>query len=211
MLKVLVACEYSGRVREAFRRAGHDAWSCDLLPTEIPGQHVVGDVLKILDHGWDLMVGHPPCTFLANSGVRWLRDNPARQRDRENAFRFFMALWDSRIPRVALENPVGHISTAFREPDQIVQPWQFGHPEYKTTCLWLRGLPPLKPTNIVEPEQKLCGGAKPGRITSRIHRLSPGPDRWKERSLTFQGIADAMGSQWGDETRLMPVEREWIA
>jgi hypothetical protein len=181
-MRVLVACEYSGTVRDAFIARGHDAMSCDLLPTERPGPHYQGDVFDILDDGWDLMIAHPPCTHLAVSGARWWKDKLNEQAD---ALWFVAQLMDARIPRIAIENPISKISTAIRKPDQIVQPWQFGHGETKATCLWLKGLPLLVPTQVV-------GGRE-----ARIHKMSPGPDRWKERSRTYQGIADAMASQWG--------------
>jgi site-specific DNA-cytosine methylase len=182
-MRVLVACEYSGIVRDAFKERGHDAWSCDLLPTEKPStKHIQGDVFAILNDGWDLMIAHPPCTHLAVSGARWFKDKQAEQVE---ALDFVRLLLAAPIPRIALENPISIISSRIRKPDQIIQPWQFGHGETKATCLWLKGLPKLKPTNIVE-----------GR-TPRVHHMSPGPDRWKERSRTLQGIADAMADQWG--------------
>jgi hypothetical protein len=181
-MRVLVACEFSGTVRDAFTRRGHYAVSCDLLPSETPGPHHQGDVSMILTDGWDLMIAHPPCTHLAVSGARWFKD---KQTEQAEALDFVRLLLDAPIPRIALENPVSIISSKIRKPDQIIQPWQFGHGETKATCLWLHGLPPLQPTDIVE-----------GR-TARVHRMPPGPDRWKERSRTFQGIADAMASQWG--------------
>lgn len=183
-MKVLIACEFSGTVRDAFRARGHDAWSCDVLPTETPGPHIAGDVLEVLDESWDLMIAHPPCTHLAVSGARHF----ARKRasgEQQSALEFVRRLLDAPIARIALENPVSVISTAIRKPDQIIQPWQFGHGETKATCLWLKGLPPLRPTNVVE-----------GR-SDRIHRMPPGPDRWKERSRTYAGIARAMAEQWG--------------
>lgn len=181
-MRVLVACEFSGIVREAFKAKGHDAWSCDLLPTEIPGQHIQGDVLEILNDGWNLMIAHPPCTHLAVSGARWFKNKKLEQLE---ALRFVFVLLGCSIPKIALENPISIISTQFRKPDQIIQPWQFGHPETKATCLWLKNLPLLQPTNIVD-----------GRFP-RVHRESPSPDRWKNRSRTFQGIANAMADQWG--------------
>ena len=181
-MRVLVACEYSGTVRDAFRARGHDAMSCDLLPTERPGPHHQGSVLDILDDGWDLMIAHPPCTHLAVSGARWWQ---GKQEEQQQALAFVHLLMAAPIPRIAIENPISKISTAIRKPDQIVQPWQFGHGETKATCLWLKGLPKLVPTQVV-------GGRE-----ARIHKMSPGPDRWKERSRTYQGIADAMASQWG--------------
>lgn len=181
-MRVLVACEYSGKVRDAFKAKGHDAWSCDLLPTDVEGQHIQGDVLDVLDQGWDLMVAHPPCTHLAVSGARWFKD---KQQEQHEALEFVKALLDAPIDRIALENPVSIISSKIRKPDQIVQPWQHGHGETKATCLWLKGLPKLKPTNIVE-------GRKP-----RVHMMPPSKDRWKLRSETYTGIAKAMADQWG--------------
>lgn len=181
-MRVLVACEYSGRVRDAFAAIGHDAWSCDLLPTESPGQHIIGDVSEILADGWDLMVAHPPCTHLAVSGARWFKD---KQREQAEALDFVRMLIGAPIERIALENPVSVISSKIRRPDQIIQPWMFGHGETKATCLWLKNLKPLEPTSIVEGRSQL------------VHRMPPGPDRWKKRSLTYQGIANAMAQQWG--------------
>ncbi len=181
-MRVLVACEFSGIVRDAFIRKGHAAWSCDLLPTERPGPHIQGDVLGILGDGWDLMIAHPPCTHLAVSGARWFKE---KRDEQEAALEFVWYLLNAPIPRIALENPISVISSRIRKPDQIIQPWMFGHPETKATCLWLKNLPKLVPTNIVE-----------GR-DNRVHREPPGPDRWKNRSRTMQGIADAMAEQWG--------------
>lgn len=185
-MKVLVACEFSGIVRDAFIARGHDAWSCDLLPSERPGPHLQGDIREHLDdggvNGWDLMIAHPPCTHLAVSGARWFAE---KRQEQEDALAFVRALLDAPIPRIALENPVSVISSHIRKPDQIIQPWMFGHGETKATCLWLKGLPPLVPTNIVD-------GRQP-----RVHHASPGPDRWKERSRTLPGIAAAMADQWG--------------
>jgi len=183
-MKILVACEYSGRVREAFRVMGHDAISCDLLPTDIPGPHYQGSVLDILDDGWDMMVAFPPCTHLAVSGARWFAAKRADGRQQQG-IDFFMALANADIPKIAIENPVSIMSTQWRKPDQIVQPWQFGHGETKATCLWLKGLPKLKPTDIVEGREQ------------RIWKLPPSEDRAKQRSLTYQGIAAAMAKQWG--------------
>lgn len=187
-LRVLVACEFSGVVRRAFSLRGHDAWSCDLLPHEDnaePGgciQHFRMDVRHLLNEGWDLMIAHPPCTDLASSGARWWHLKGVRQ---GAALAFVQALMDAPIPRICIENPVGVISTRIRKPDQIVQPWMFGHGETKTTCLWLKDLPALTPTSVVE-----------GRY-ARVHRESPSPERWKNRSRTYQGIANAMATQWG--------------
>ena len=194
---VLIACEFSGTVRDAFTKLGHDAISCDLLPSETPGKHYQGDVLDIINDGFDLMIAHPPCTYLSNSGVRWLKNNPERQELREKAVDFVFQLLDCNIEKIAIENPIGYLSTVWRKPEQIIQPFYFGDPDWKSTCLWLKNLPLLVKTNEVEPEKKLCGGAKPGRITSELHRLPPSKDRWKIRSKTYQGIADAMANKWG--------------
>ena len=181
-MRVLVACEYSGRVRDAFIRRGHDAMSCDLLPTEVPGPHYEGDVRDVLGDGWDMLICFPPCTHLAVSGARWFKD---KQREQVEALDFVRLLLDAPIPHIALENPVSIISSRIRKPDQTFQPWQFGHGEVKRTCLWLKNLPKLRPTNIVEGRE------------ARVHRMPPGPDRWKERSRTFEGVAEAMADQWG--------------
>ncbi len=181
-MRVLVACEFSGAVREAFRLRGHDAWSCDLLPTEQPGQHIQDSVLWYLAEDWDLMIAHPPCTHLAVSGARWFKD---KQSEQAEALDFVRALLDAPIPKIALENPISIISSKIRKPDQIIQPWQFGHGETKATCLWLKELPKLEPTNVVEGRE------------AKVHRMPPGPDRWRERSRTYQGIAQAMAEQWG--------------
>lgn len=180
-LRVLVACEYSGSVRDAFAALGHEAMSCDLLPTDKPGPHYQGDVRDVLDAGWDLMIAHPPCTHLAVSGARWFA---AKQREQAEALDFVRLLLNAPIPHIALENPISVISSRIRKPDQIIQPWQYGHGETKATCLWLKGLPPLRPTNIVEGRE------------ARVHRMPPSEDRWKERSRTYAGIAAAMADQW---------------
>ena len=183
-MKVLVACEFSGIVRDAFNRLGHEAMSCDLLPTESEGPHYQGDVQDILDDGWDLMIAHPPCTHLAASGARWF---PAKRADgsQQKALDFVELLLNAPIPKIALENPVSIISSYFRKPDQIIQPWQFGHGETKATCLWLKNLPKLQSTDTVEGRE------------NRVFRMPPSKDRWKNRSLTFSGIAEAMAVQWG--------------
>jgi site-specific DNA-cytosine methylase len=183
-MKVLIACEYSGRVRDAFIARGHDAMSCDLLATDALGPHYQGDVSDVIDDGWDLMICHPPCTHLAVSGARHFAAKKASG-VQDEALEFVRMLLNANIPKIALENPVSIISSRIRKPDQIIQPWQFGHGETKSTCLWLKGLPPLTPTDIVE-----------GR-SDRIHKMPPSPDRWKLRSTTYQGIADAMAAQWG--------------
>lgn len=184
-MRVLIACEFSGVVRDAFLALGHEAMSCDLLPTEAPGPHYQGDVRDVLDYPWDLMIAHPPCTDLSVSGARHFA---AKRMDgrQQAAASFFLMLAKADIPRIAIENPVCVMSSLWRKPEQVIQPWQFGHGETKATCLWLKGLPLLKPTNIVEGRE------------ARVHRMPPGPDRWKERSRTFEGIAAAMASQWGN-------------
>jgi hypothetical protein len=186
-VKVLVACEYSGVVRDAFGAMGHDAWSCDVLPTEQPGQHMQGDVRDYLNDGWDLMVAHPPCTRLCNSGVRWLHERNLWD-DLSRAAEFFRTLLDAPIRMVAVENPVPHKYAIAKigRPDQYVQPWEFGDPESKRTGLWLRNLPPLKPW-VTE---------RPPIVGSRVHRMPPGPDRARERSRFWPGIATAMAEQW---------------
>ena len=184
-MKVLVACEYSGKVRDAFIKLGHNAVSCDLLPTDALGPHYQGDVFDIIADGWDLMIAHPPCTHLAVSGARHFaakRESGVQQ----VALDFVRKLLDAPIEHIALENPISIISSKIRKPDQIIQPWQFGHGETKATCLWLKNLPLLAPTNIVD-----------GRET-RIHKMPPSADRWKKRSETYQGIADAMAKQWSN-------------
>ena len=186
-MRVLVGCEYSGTVRDAFIKAGHDAWSCDILPTEKPGPHIQGNLLEIIYDGWDLMIAHPPCTRICNSGVCWLSIRNLWA-EMENACKFFLAILDAPINKICIENPIPHkyaLKEIGQKYTQIIQPWQFGHGETKATCLWLKNLPLLVPTNIVEGREQ------------RIHKMPPGPNRWKERSRTFQGIADAMASQWG--------------
>jgi len=189
-MRVLVACEYSGRVRQAFRERGHDAWSCDLYEPAEDGSpwHRAADAVRVAyEGGWDLMIAHPPCTHLAVSGARWFKE---KEQEQIEAADFFMALADAPIPRIALENPVCIMSSLYRKPDQVIQPWMFGHGETKATCLWLKGLPHLVPTNMV-----------PGRDPV-VHRMPPGPDRWKNRSRTYQGIADAMAEQWGNPRQM---------
>ena len=194
-MRVLVACEFSGIVREAFRNKGHNAWSCDLLPSEIPGKHIQDDVLNHLDENWDLMIAHPPCTYMSNSGVCWLHKDDTRWEKLSHAISFFNLLKSSSIPKIAIENPIPHKYARKEIGDytQIIQPYQFGHLERKATCLWLKNLPELKPTNNVFNEMKKL----PKKISQRIHYTSPSKDRWKIRSKTFQGIADAMANQWG--------------
>jgi hypothetical protein len=248
-VRVLVACEFSGTVRDAFRAHGHNAWSCDLMPSLTPGLHYQGDVMHLLggwvpvrhqcecdpegdgicrlseydtsecpcygptqdeveyletEHGlfarpvdapqWDLMIAHPPCTYLCSSGLHWNKRRPERAQQTEDALRFVSLLLNAPIPRIALENPVGCISTRIRPPTQTIQPWQFGHPESKATCLWLKNLPKLVPTDVVA--KPACGHWE-NQTPSGQNRLAPSPDRWKERSRTYQGIAEAMATQWG--------------
>ena len=181
-MKILVACEYSGIVRDAFTKLGHDATSCDLLPSEKPGKHIQGDVLQVLKYNkFDLLIAHPPCTHLAVSGARWFKN---KKEEQFSALYFVRQLMDADVPLICIENPISIISSKIRKPDQIIQPWMFGHGETKATCLWLKGLPKLKPTNIV-----------PGR-EARVHKMPPSKDRWKERSRTYSGIAKAMAEQW---------------
>jgi hypothetical protein len=180
---LLIACEFSGVVRDAFLRRGHDAWSCDLLPTEVPGPHIQGDVLSVVwrQPGWDLMIAHPPCTYLTRAGDRW----HAKSTLRDQAADFVKILANAPIPRIAIENPRGALLRLWRREDQVIQPWMFGHPETKATCLWLKNLPPLMATAVSTGREQ------------RIHRLPPSPDRWKERSRTLVGVAEAMAEQWG--------------
>ena len=183
-MRILVACEYSGRVRDAFLRRGHDAISCDLLPTETPGPHYQGDVRDLFNDKWDMLIAHPPCTHLAVSGARYFAAKKASG-VQDEALNFVRMLFNVNIARIAIENPVSIISTHIRKPDQIIQPWQFGHGETKATCLWLKGLPLLTPTKIVAGREAV------------VHKMAPSPDRWKTRSRTYVGIAEAMACQWG--------------
>ena len=189
-----MACEYSGRVRDAFRAKGHDAWSCDLLPTEVVGPHFMAPVEHVLNLGWDLMIAHPPCTHLAVSGSRHFY---RKQREQADALDFVRLLMAAPIPRWCIENPVSVISSVIAPPQQIVQPWEFGHGETKATCLWLKNLPRLRPTNCVDGREQ------------RIHLMPPGPDRWKERSRTFEGVAAAMAEQWGAR-ELAPITDQLV-
>jgi len=224
-MRVLVACEFSGIVRDAFIKRGHDAWSCDILPTEKPGPHIQDDVLKHLDDGWDLMIAHPPCTHLAVSGARYFAQKRADGR-MQAGIDFFMQMINAPIEKIAVENPVSIMSTVYRKPDQIIQPWQFGHGESKSTCLWLKHLTALVPTEIITPEWAITADGKEHRSAKgkrdnpthfltgrgermnemqraqweRIHRMPPGPDRWKNRSRTYTGIAEAMATKWGGAT-----------
>jgi hypothetical protein len=193
-MKVLIACEYSGAVRDAFRARGHNAMSCDLLPSDKPGPHYQGDVSDIIGDGWDLMVAHPPCTYLCSSGLHWNKKRPERAAKTEEALHFVEFLMNAPVPRIAIENPIGCISTRVCKPDQTIQPWQFGHPESKATCLWLKRLPALTPTDILPlPES----GRWSNQTASGQNKLAPSAIRWKIRSTTYQGIADAMAEQWG--------------
>ena len=190
-MRVLVACEFSGRVREAFRALGHDAWSCDLLPSDAASPfHITGDIIPVLNQGWDLMIAHPPCTHLAVSGAAWFL---RKQKEQAEALEFVRLLLSAPIPRIALENPDSVISSRIRKPDQIIQPWMFGHAERKTTCLWLKNLPKLIPTSNLKDETD----GKPASQQNPLHYLGPSKDRWKLRSTTYQGIANAMADQWG--------------
>lgn len=184
-MRVLIACEYSGRVRDAFLRRGHEAMSCDLLSTDVPGPHYRGDVRDVVGNGWDMLIAFPPCTYLCVSGMHWTTRGLRDPRLTEEALAFVRWLLELPIPRIALENPVGVISTRIRKPDQVIQPWMFGHGETKKTCLWLKGLPLLKPTKVVDGREQ------------RVWKMSPGADRWKKRSETYEGVAEAMAEQWG--------------
>jgi hypothetical protein len=186
-MNVLIACEFSGTVRDSFTRKGHIACSCDLLDSETEGWHYKGDIFDILDLGWDLLIAHPPCTYLTNSGVRWLTDNPQRWADLEEGAAFFRSLLECNIPKICIENPIPHKYATERigqKYTQIIHPWQHGHGESKSTCLWLKGLPEIKPTNIVDGREQ------------KVHLMPPGPNRWKERSRTYSGIAEAFAEQW---------------
>jgi len=195
-MKILVACEFSGIVRDAFIKRGHDAVSCDLLPTERPGPHIQGDILEIFNDGWDMMIAFPPCTYLCSSGLHWNKRILGRKQKTHEAMLFVFNLVDAPIPKIALENSIGCISTNYRKPDQIIQPWQFGHPESKSTCLWLKGLSILQPTDILH---KPASGRWKNQTPSGQNKLGPSKDRWKLRSKTYQGIADAMASQWSED------------
>ena len=204
-MKVLIACEFSGVVRDAFIGGGHEAMSCDLLPTEVPGPHYQGSVLDIINDGWDLMIAHPPCTYLTLTGNKWFKPEfadrfPTRHQDREDAIEFFMNLANAPIPKIAIENPIGVMSSRYKKPNQIIQPWQYGFPTTKATCLWLKGLPNLVPTNVVSKGEVVI--SKSGnRMSKWYYETSKlplkGGVRAKARSVTFQGIADAMADQWG--------------
>jgi hypothetical protein len=205
-MKVLIACEFSGTVRDAFTKLGHDSWSCDLEPTDLPGNHYQGSVLDILNDGWDLMIAHPPCTYLTVTGNKWMKDEykdrfPTRQQDRKDGIEFFMQLANANIPKIAIENPIGIMSTHWRKPDQIIQPWHYGHEATKSTCLWLKELPLLKPTNIVGKGEFVT--FKSGKRMTKWYvdaaNAKTPSERAKIRNKTFQGIADAMANQWGSQ------------
>jgi hypothetical protein len=209
-MRVLIACEYSGTVRDAFIAQGHDAMSCDLLPSDRPGPHYQGDIVDIIGDDWGLMIAHPPCTHLAVSGAKHFAQKQADGRQTA-ALEFVRTLMDAPIPRICVENPVSIISTRIRKPDQIIQPWQFGHEATKTTCLWLKGLPPLVPTNIVGKGARHV--TKSGKSLPQWYNLPPSADRWKIRSATFQGIADAMAAQWSDDkvtVTVTPIALGWL-
>ena len=195
-MRILIACEYSGTVRDAFIRAGHDAMSCDLLPTDVPGPHYQGDVFDIINNGWDMMIAHPPCTYLSVSGMHWTTRGLRDPQLTEDALDFVTRLMAASIPRIAIENPISVISSRIRKPDQIINPWQFGHDASKRTCLWLKNLPLLTPTDIVAP--RIVNGKKrwANQTDSGQNRLPPSDDRWKIRSETYTGIAQAMADQW---------------
>ena len=195
-MKVLVACEYSGTVRDAFISRGHEAISCDLLPTDVEGPHYQGDVFDIINDGWDLMIAHPPCTYLCSSGLHWNKRTPGRQEKTDEALEFVRKLLEAPIEKIALENPIGCISTKIRKPSQTIQPWQFGHDASKATCLWLKNLPLLTPTQLVAP--RIVDGKKRwgNQTDSGQNKLPPSEDRWKIRSETYRGIAEAMADQW---------------
>lgn len=200
-MKILVACEYSGTVRDAFTRLGHDVTSCDLLQTDRPGKHYQGDVRDIIGDGWDMMIAHPPCTYLCSSGLHWNLKVPGRAQKTTEAVAFVRWLWEQPIPRIAIENPIGCLSRLMCRPTQIIQPYQFGHDASKSTCLWLKGLEPLVPTQYVEPKRIFYRGREVKRWANQTphgaDNLPPSADRWKIRSLTYQGIAEAMAEQWG--------------
>lgn len=210
-MNVLVACEFSGVVRDAFRKHGHSAWSCDLLPCDHDQHlHICGDAIQAVLDGrptdgapWDLMIAHPPCTYLCSSGMHWTRRGLRDQKLTEDAVEFVTALLSASIERIALENPVGILSTRIRQPDQIIQPWQFGHPESKATCLWLKNLPRLSPTNVLTVP---ASGRWNNQTPSGQNKLGPSADRWAKRAVTYAGIAEAMAEQWGTDGKKTETE-----
>lgn len=195
-MRILIGCEFSGVLREAFAAQGHDAWSCDLLPTEQPGQHIQGNVLDVLNDGWDAAFWFPPCTYLCSSGLHWNTRRPERAAKTETALDFVQQLMNTPVPFMALENPIGCISTRIRKPDQVVQPYQFGEDASKATCLWLKGLPPLVPTDYVAPRMVNGKPRWSNQTDSGQNRLAPSEKRWMQRSITYQGVANAMAVQW---------------
>lgn len=202
-MRVLVACEFSGTVRDAFTKLGHDAWSCDIVPSDTPGNHFQCDLFEIIDNNWDLIIAHPPCTYLTVTGNKWFKPEykerfPNREKDRIQAIEFFTKIYNCNIPKICIENPIGIMSTVLKKPDQIVHPWQFGHSASKSTCLWLKGLPELIPTNIVSKGEFITykSGKRMSKWYADAAKLSP-TERAKVRNKTFQGIADAMANQWG--------------
>ena len=210
-MRILVACEHSGRVRDAFRERGHDAYSCDLMPGEPESvYHLQGDVSERLMDGWELMIAHPPCTYLANCGLHWNGKVVGRQQQTEDALAFVRRLLEAPIRHIAIENPSGCISTRIRRPDQTIHPWQFGHPESKTTCLWLKNLPKLRPTHWLAPERRQANGRPQweNQTPSGQNKIGPSADRWKQRSLTYVGIANAMAAQWSDLSEWVDYTKE---
>lgn len=195
MKRLLVACEYSGTVRDAFAKRGWDAWSCDLLPSERPGNHIQGDVVPLLSKDWDLIIAHPPCTYLSSSGMHWTTRGLRDPKLTDDSVEFVRMILDAKCDRIAVENPIGVLSSRIRKPDCIVQPYQFGHPESKATCLWLKNLPKLTPSNICKTPES---GRWENQTKSGQNKLAPSPTRWKDRSRTYQGIADAMAEQWSE-------------
>jgi hypothetical protein len=197
-MKILIACEYSGTVRDAFLKLGHNAMSCDFLPTDALGPHYQGNMFDIINQGWDLMIAFPPCTYLCSSGLHWNKRTPGRQEKTDEAVEFVRSILNANVGKIAVENPIGCISSQIRKPDQIIQPWEYGENASKSTCLWLKNLPPLFPTKIIHP--RIVNG-KPrydNQTDSGQNKLGPSDDRWKIRSKTYQGIADAMAQQWGN-------------
>lgn len=207
MKRVLVGCEKSGRVRDAFTKKGWDAWSCDIRPSDAGGQHITGDLLEQLDLGWDLLIAHPPCTYLCTAGARWLYDPrfPDRMEQRRMAVDFVLRLWCAPIPQIGIENPIGHLSTAWKQPDQVIQPWWFGEDASKATCLWLKNLPLLRPTKVVEPSTVTTKSGRKWNAWFFNNSRGRSTERSDARSLTFQGIADAMADQW---SRPCPIQLE---
>lgn len=207
MPRLLVACEYSGAVRDAFASRGWDAWSCDLLPSDKPGNHYQGDVRELLWQGWDMLIAFPPCTYLCSSGMHWTTRGLRDRQLTEDAVAFVRELMNAPVERIAIENPVGAISTRIRKPDCVIHPWQHGHPESKTTCLWLTNLPTLEPTNVLTLP---ASGHWENQTASGQNKLAPSADRWKQRSKTYPGIAAAMASQWGGKHFAKPFQPDLL-